>query len=61
MVIASDCKSESLGFESIRVMWDFSPLAGSFPELGVLWAQWKAGTTQLSFIHFTDASLRVLL
>ena len=38
------------------VMWDFSALASSCPELGVLWAQcqWEAGTTQSSFIHFMD-------
>ena len=28
------------GSNPIRVMWDFSALAGSYPELGVLWAQW---------------------
>ena len=29
------------GLNPIRVMWDFSALAGSYPELGVLWAQWE--------------------
>ena len=29
------------GSNPIRVMWDFSALAGSYPELGVLWAQWE--------------------
>ena len=28
------------GSNPIRVMRDFSALAGSYPELGVLWAQW---------------------
>ena len=49
------------GSNPIRVMWDFSALAGSYPELGVYGPSGKAGTTQPSFIHFTDASLRVLL
>ena len=29
------------GSNPIRVMWDFSAVAGSYPELGVLWAQWE--------------------
>ena len=29
-----------LGSNPIRVMWDFSALAGSYPVQGVLWAQW---------------------
>ena len=30
-----------LGSNPIRVMWDFSALVASYPELGVLWAQWE--------------------
>ena len=60
----SDCRSEDLGFESHqshnRGIF-FLALAGSYLELGALWVNGKAGTTQPSFIHFTDASLRVLL
>ena len=29
------------GSNPIRVMWDLSALAGAYPELGVLWAQWE--------------------
>ena len=37
----------------IRVMWDFSALAGSYPELGVLWAQWEGWnhTAELHPLH----------
>ena len=46
----------------IRVMWDFS---AQRPAPTQSWECYgpsgKAGTTQPSFIHFTDASLRVLL
>ena len=41
VVSASDCGSEGLGLNPIRVMWDFYALAGSYPELGVLWAKWE--------------------
>ena len=30
-----------LGSNPIKLMWDFSALGGSYPELGVLWAQWE--------------------
>ena len=30
-----------VGSNPIRVMWDFSALTGSYPELGVLWVQWE--------------------
>ena len=30
-----------LGLNPVGVMWDFSALTGSYPELGVLWAQWE--------------------
>ena len=54
VVSASDCGSEGLGFESHQShVGFFSP--------GRLLPSGKAGTTQPSFIHFTDASLRVLL
>ena len=35
------------------VMWDFSALAGSYPELGVLWAQWEGwnNTAELHPLH----------
>ena len=41
------------GSNPIRVMWDFSALAGSYPELGVLWAQWEGwnDTTELHPLH----------
>ena len=41
------------GSNPIRVMWDFSALAGSYPELGVLWAQWEGWnhTAELHPIH----------
>ena len=37
----------------IRVMWDFSALAGSCPELGVLQAQWEGWnhTAELHTLH----------
>ena len=41
VVSASQYGSGGLGFESYQVMWDFSALAGSYSELGVLWAQWE--------------------
>ena len=42
-------------------MLDFSALAGSYPELGVLWAQLEGWNhTAELFNHFADASLRVL-
>ena len=41
------------GSNPIRVMWDFSALAGSYPELGVLWAQWEGWnhTAELHPLH----------
>ena len=41
------------GLNPIRVMWDFSALAGSYPELGVLWAQWEGWnhTAELHPLH----------
>ena len=41
------------GSNPIRVMWDFSALAGSYPELGVLWAQWEGWnhTAELLPLH----------
>ena len=49
------------GSNPIRVMWDFSALAGSYQSWECYGPSGKTGTTQPSFIHFTDASLRVLL
>ena len=42
-----------VGSNPIRVMWDFSVLAGSYPELGVLWAQWEGWdhTAELHPLH----------
>ena len=34
-----------LGSNPIRVRWDFSALAESYPELGVFGSNGKAGTT----------------
>ena len=41
------------GSNPIRVMWDFSALAGSYPELGVLWVQWEGWnhTAELHPLH----------
>ena len=41
------------GSNPISVMWDFSALAGSYPELGVLWAQWEGWnhTAELHPLH----------
>ena len=41
------------GSNPIRVIWDFSALAGSYPELGVLWAQWEGWnhTAELHPLH----------
>ena len=33
---------KALGSNPMRLTWDFSALAGSYPELGVLWAQWES-------------------
>ena len=49
VVSTLDCGSESLGFESHQSL-DFSALAGSYPELGVLWAQWE-GWNHTSELH----------
>ena len=43
-----------MGLIPVRVLLNFSALTASYPELGVLWAQWKGWTTQLSFVHFID-------
>ena len=54
VVSTSDCGSEKIwGSNPIRVMWDFSALAGSCLELGVLWAQWEGWnhTAQLHPLH----------
>ena len=47
MVSVSDCGS------SVRipsVMWNFSALTGSYPAMGVLWAQWE-GWDQTAELH----------
>ena len=57
VVSASDCGSEGLGFESHQSHVGFfspsSALAGSYPELGVLWAQWEGWnhTAELHPLH----------
>ena len=52
VVSASDCGLEG-GVRIPSVMWDFSALAGSYPELGVLWAQWEGWnhTAELHPLH----------
>lgn len=42
-----------VGSNPNNIVGFFSPDPGSFPELGVPWAQW-VGTTQLRFIYFRD-------
>ena len=61
-VSASDCGSEGLGFESHQSHAQcFSP-GRLLPRYGSARGPvGKAATTQPSFMHFTDASLRVLL
>ena len=41
------------GSNPIRIMGDFSALAGSYPELGLLWAQWEGWnhTAELHPLH----------
>ena len=55
MVSTSDCGSEGLGFESYQshVGLFFLILAGFYPELGVLWAQWEGWnhTAELHPLH----------
>ena len=60
---ASECRSVGswVRIPSWSCRKDCSVLGGSYPELGVHGPNGKAGTTQLSFIHFMDASLRVIL
>ena len=50
-----------LGSNPIKLMRDFSALAGSYPELGVLCAQWEGWnhTAELHPLH--GCVLRVLL
>ena len=52
---------KALGSNPIRVTWDFSALAGSYPELVCFGPSWKAWSTQPSFIHIMDASESVAL
>ena len=42
-----------LGSSPIRVRWDVSAPTGSYPELGVLWAQWEGRnhTVELHPLH----------
>ena len=62
VVSASDCESEGLGFESHPSHVGFFNPGRLLPRAGsAMGPVGKAGTTQLSFIHSTDASLRVLL
>ena len=49
---ASDWGRKVVSSNPTRVMWDFSLLTGSFPELGVLWAQWEGwDTAELHSLH----------
>ena len=58
----SDCGSEGLGFESHQSHVGFFGPGRLLPRAGsAMGPSGKAGTTQPSFIHLTDASLRVLL
>ena len=62
VVSASDCGSEGLGFESHQShVGFFGPGRLSGQSWECYGPSGKAGTTQPSFIHFTDASFRVLL
>ena len=56
-----DCGSEGLGFESHQSCGIFQPWPTPTQRWECNGPNGKAGTTQLSFIHFMDASLRVLL
>ena len=49
------------GSNPIRVMWNFRPWPAPTQSWECYGPNGKAGTTQPSFIHFTDAFLRVLL
>ena len=46
---------------SVSSVMSFLALTGPKPEPGVPWAKQEAGITQLNFILFKDALLRVLL
>ena len=60
VVSASDCGSEGLGFESHQSHVGFFGPGRLLPRAGsAMGPSGKAGTTQPSFIHLTDASLRV--
>ena len=61
VVSASDCGSEGLGFESHQSCGIFRPWPAPTQSRECYGPNGKAGTTQPSFIHLTDASLRVLL
>ena len=62
VISASDCGSEGLGFESHQSHVGFFIPGRLLPRAGsAMGPVGKAGTTQPSFIHVTDASLRVLL
>ena len=62
VVSASDCGSEGLGFESHQSHVGFFSPGRLLPRAGsAIGPVGKAGTTQPSFVHFTDASFRVLL
>ena len=41
MVNVSICESKGRRFKSHQYIWDFSAMTGSYPELGMLWTQWK--------------------
>ena len=47
------------GSNPIRVMWDFSALAGSYPELGLLWAQWE-GWNHTAALHPLRSRMRYI-
>ena len=62
VVSASDCGSEGLGFESHQSHVGHTTNSWLLPRAGsAMGPVWKAGTTQPSFIHFTDASWRALI
>ena len=57
----SDCRSEGLGFKAHQSCDTSQPWPASTQSWECYGPSGKAGATQLSFIHFTNASLRVLL
>ena len=62
VVSVLDCGSETLGFESHQShVGGFQPWPAPTQSWECYGPSGKAGTTQLNFIHFADASLRVLL